>query len=64
MKSVIKGGTTTILVSHSVDQVKSMCNKVLWLDTGNQITFGTKVNEICTMYEEFLKTKQLPEFNY
>ncbi len=61
MKSIIKGGATTILVSHSIAQVRSMCNKVLWLDKGRQIAFGDNVKEICDAYELFLKTKELPE---
>jgi len=60
MKSIINGGATTILVSHSIAQVRSMCNKVLWLDKGKQIAFGENVKDICDKYEEFLKTKVLP----
>ena len=60
MRSIIGGGATTILVSHSIQQVRSMCNKVLWLDHGNQIAFGDDVAGICNKYEEFLKTKVLP----
>ena len=61
MRSIIKGGATTILVSHSVPQVRAMCNKILWLDHGRQITFGNNVKGILDAYEEFLKTKKLPE---
>ena len=61
MKSIINGGATTILVSHSIGQVRSMCNKVLWLDHGNQIAFGDDVKGICDKYEEYLKTKVLPK---
>ena len=61
MKSIINSGATTILVSHSIHQVRSMCNKVLWLHKGEQIAFGDNVAKICDAYEEFLKTKQLPE---
>ncbi len=60
MKSIITGGATTILVSHSIRQVRSMCNKILWLHRGKQIAFGDNVEEICDAYEEFLKTKKLP----
>ena len=60
MKAIIGGGATTILVSHSIGQVRSMCNKVLWLDHGNQIAFGDDVNGICDKYEQYLKTKVLP----
>ncbi len=60
MKSIINGGATTILVSHSIPQVRSMCNKILWLDHGKQITFGDDVKGICDAYEKFLKDKILP----
>ena len=63
MKSIISGGATTILVSHSIPQVRSMCNKILWLDHGNQVVFGEDVKGICDRYEEFLKTKVLPTFD-
>jgi ABC-2 type transport system ATP-binding protein len=54
MKSIISGGATTILVSHSIRDVRQMCNKVLWLDRGRQITFGDDVSGICDEYERFL----------
>ena len=60
MKSIIQGGATTILVSHSIAQVRSMCNKILWLDHGKQVTFGNDVKKICDAYEKFLSTKVLP----
>jgi len=60
MRSIINSGATTILVSHSMEQVRSMCNKILWLDHGNQIAFGDDVNGICSAYEKYLTTKQLP----
>ena len=60
MRSIIEGGATTILVSHSIGQVRSMCNKVLWLDHGKQIAFGSDVDRLCDAYERFLQTKVLP----
>ena len=54
MKEIISGGATTILVSHSLEQVRKMCNKVLWLDKGNQIVFG-ETQPICDEYQEFLE---------
>ena len=53
MREIIAGGTTTILVSHSLAQVREMCNKVLWLDKGRQIAFGD-AEEICDRYQQFL----------
>lgn len=55
MREIIENGKVTILVSHSISQIRRMCNKVLWLDHGRQIAFG-KADEVCDMYEEFLKT--------
>ena len=54
MKEIINGGATTILVSHSLNQVRSMCNKILWLHKGKQITFGSDVKKICDDYQSFL----------
>lgn len=60
MKQILAGGVTGILVSHSVDQVREMCNKILWLDHGKQIYFGGDTQTVCNAYEEFLITKALP----
>lgn len=54
MREVISGGATTILVSHSLDQVRQLCTKVLWLHKGRQIDFGTDVQDICDRYQQFL----------
>ncbi|MBN1056568.1 ABC transporter ATP-binding protein [Clostridium botulinum] len=56
MMEVINSGVTTILVSHSLDQIRRMATKVLWLDKGNQMAFG-ETKEICDRYEEFLNKK-------
>ena len=56
MREIIKGGATTILVSHSIGQVREMCNKVLWLDKGEQIAFSDDVQGVCDTYEEFLRS--------
>lgn len=57
MKEIIGGGATTILVSHSINQVESMCNKVLWLHRGEQIEFTDDVAGACQRYQEFLNKK-------
>ena len=57
MREVIGGGATTILVSHSLKQVREMCTKILWLHQGRQIEFGTDVQGICDRYEAFLGGK-------
>ena len=60
MKQILSSGVTGILVSHSVDQVREMCKKILWLDHGKQIYFGGETETVCNAYEEFLITKKLP----
>ena len=60
MREIIAGGATTLLVSHSTGQVRSLCNKILWLDHGNQVAFGNNVQGLCDAYEKYLNTKKLP----
>lgn len=57
MKEILSRGVTGILVSHSIEQVRELCNKVLWLDHGKQIAFG-ETKTICDQYEVFLKSKK------
>ena len=57
MKEIITGGATTILVSHSLDQIRKLCDKILWLDGGRQIAFGTDVDGICDQYSRFLSER-------
>ncbi len=54
MREIISQGATTILVSHSLSQIRELCNKVLWLDHGKQVAFGDSA-EICDRYEAFLR---------
>lgn len=61
MRQILSSGVTGLLVSHSIDQVREMCNKVLWLDHGNQVGFSDDVQTYCDAYEEFLKGKPLPQ---
>ena len=58
MHEIISGGATTILVSHSLEQVRQMCNKILWLHKGQQKAFSSDVKGICDAYQEFLETKR------
>ena len=61
MKEILASGVTGILVSHSIEQVRDMCNKILWLDHGNQIAFTDEVQLHCDAYEEFLITRKVPK---
>ena len=61
MREILSSGKTGVLVSHSVEQIRELCNKVLWLDHGNQTAFSDDVELYCDAYEEFLATKKLPK---
>ena len=58
MREIIGSGATTILVSHSLPQVRELCSKVLWLHKGRQIAFGDDVQGICDRYQDFLAGKE------
>ena len=49
MQSMIDGGTTVLFVSHSIDNVREICNKVLWLDHGRSVLLGS-TQEVCDKY--------------
>ena len=52
MMSMIRGGTTVLFVSHSIDQIQKMCDKIVWIDHGEIKKIGGK--EICNEYLTYL----------
>ncbi len=60
MREILNRGVTGLLVSHSVEQVRELCNKILWLEKGRQIAFSDEVNLYCDAYSEYLVSKKLP----
>ena len=59
MAELLSGGTTVILVSHSIDQIERMCNKVAWLDHGHLRRLGA-TKEITAEYRKFEKKDAMP----
>ena len=49
MNELLSGGTTLLFVSHSIDQVKRMCNKAIWIDHGEMKMLGD-AKEVCEAY--------------
>ena len=49
IKSLMNGGTTVLFVSHSIPQVRELCDKAIWMDNGKLREFGD-VNEVCNHY--------------
>lgn len=55
MLSMINGGTTVLFVSHSLSQIKDLCDKVVWIEHGIVQQVGGK--EICDNYLKFMEGK-------
>ncbi len=49
MMELIKGGTTVLYVSHSLDSIRELCDKVVWLEHGQIVEMGD-TNSICDKY--------------
>ena len=49
MMQMIKGGTTVLYVSHSLDSIRELCNRVIWLEHGKVIKIG-ETKKICDEY--------------
>ena len=49
MKSLMDGGTTVLFVSHSIPQIRELCDKAIWIDSGKLREIG-EVNKVCDHY--------------
>ena len=49
MLELIKGGTTVLYVSHSLQSIKDLCDKVVWIEHGKMVKMGS-AKEICEEY--------------
>lgn len=49
MMELMGGGTTVLFVSHSIEQIREMCDRVIWLDHGHVKMIG-ETNEVCDRY--------------
>jgi len=48
---IIKGGTTVLYVSHSLQSIKELCTKVVWIEHGQMVMIGD-AKEVCDKYYE------------
>ena len=56
MMELMSGGTTVLFVSHNIDQIREMCNRVVWLDHGQVRMIGA-ADEVCDAYrKQFLES--------
>lgn len=50
MLELMGGGTTVLFVSHSLEQIREMCDRVIWLEHGQVKAIGA-TKDICDAYE-------------
>ena len=50
MMELMHGGATVLYVSHNLNQIRELCNKVVWLDHGKVVMQGD-TDEVCDAYQ-------------
>ncbi len=60
IKSMFDKGVTVLFVSHSIEQVKSICDKAILLEHGSIIAQGD-VLDVVKVYEEKVQKKPAPK---
>lgn len=50
MLELMGGGTTVLFVSHSIEQIREMCQRAVWLEYG-KVRMAGAVKELCDSYE-------------
>lgn len=54
MMELMHGGTTVLFVSHNMEQIRDMCNHVVWLEHGHVKMFGD-TKTVCDAYDAYQK---------
>lgn len=50
IRDMMSGGTTVLIVSHSIEQIERLCNRVMWLDHGEMRSIGD-TKTVCDEYK-------------
>lgn len=53
MLELMGGGTTVLFVSHSIGQIREMCNRVVWLEKG-QVKMQGETKMVCDEYQKYI----------
>ena len=61
MRDMMSGGTTVLMVSHVLSQVRNMCDRVIWLDHGKVVMIGD-TKTVCDAYEGLVDFENAPKF--
>lgn len=51
MRELMSGGTTVLIVSHSIEQIERLCNKAAWMRRGKIVMDGN-CEAVCAAYKE------------
>lgn len=57
MSTMMQDDVTLLFVSHSIAQVRDLCDKAVWLDKGKLMAQG-EVNEVCNKFIDFVQNKK------
>lgn len=52
MLELMGGGTTVLFVSHSLEQIRQMCDRVVWIEN-HRVKMIDEVNAVCDEYEKY-----------
>ena len=53
MKELMTGGATVLFVSHNLDKLEEMCNRIVWMDKGKVV----KIGEASKIIKEYKKSQ-------
>ena len=57
MQELMSGGATVLFVSHDLDKVEEMCDRVIWLEKGRIKKYGN-AKEVCSAYRKAQATRK------
>ena len=57
IRSMMQDGVTVLLVSHSIGQIRDICDKCIWIEDGHLIMEG-EANEVCDAYIKSAESSQ------
>lgn len=60
MLELMSGGTTVLFVSHSIAQIRELCNRVAWIENGKMRMIGD-TKKVCDAYQEFINPTENKE---
>ena len=50
INELMEGGTTIVIVSHTIAQIERLCDRVMWIEKGNLKMLG-ETSEVCQAYK-------------